>query len=429
MKVAVIGSGGREHALVKKLRESSGCHEITAIPGNGGIAACATCIALNPTDITAVAQYCAGNRVDYVVVAPDNPLALGLVDALEAKGIPAFGPSAAAAQIESSKVFAKNLMREYGIPTAQYEVFTDMDAAIAYLRTSCEYPLVVKADGLALGKGVVVCLSEQEAVAAVVGLMKDRIFGESGARIILEEFLTGPEISVLAFCDGKTLVPFGSGMDHKRAMDGDTGPNTGGMGVIAPNPIFTKELQDICMDTIFLPTVRAMQEKGIPFKGCLYFGLIATATGPKVIEYNCRFGDPETQAFLPLLEGDLLAIMQACTAGTLRPEMVKVRSGASACLVLASGGYPGHFEKGLPVTGLEKAYAQPDTYVYHAGTKLENNRLVTSGGRVLGVTAVAQNLQEALEKAYKTASFIQYKNVYYRQDIGKKALDMQNYYI
>ncbi len=426
MKIAVIGGGGREHALIHKLRESPLCHEIVAIPGNGGIATGATCIALNPTDITAVVQYCAGNRVDYVVVAPDDPLALGLVDALEAKGIPAFGPTAAAARIESSKIFAKALMKEHGIPTARYEAFSDMEEALHYLRTDCEYPVVVKADGLALGKGVVICLSEHEAAVAVRSMMKDRIFGESGSQVVLEEFLTGPEISVLAFCDGDTLVPLASSMDHKRALEGDNGPNTGGMGVIAPSPFYNESFEKTCMDTIFLPTIRAMKAKGAPFKGCLYFGLMATATGPKVIEYNCRFGDPETQAVLPLLEGDLLEIMLACTGGTLRKELVGLRPGATACVVLASGGYPGNYRRGLPLSGLEKAAAQPSIQLCHAGTRLENNELVTSGGRVLGVTAVAPSLQTAIERAYAAASHIHFEDMYYRRDIGKKALDLQN---
>lgn len=427
MKVAVIGSGGREHALIQRLQESPLCHKIIAIPGNGGIATGATCIALKPTDITAVVQYCAGNHIDYVVVAPDDPLALGLVDALAAKGIPAFGPTAAAARIEASKVFAKGLMKEYGIPTARCEVFRDMDEALNYLRSGCEYPVVVKADGLALGKGVVICLSESEAIVAVRSMMKDRVFGDSGSQIVLEEFLTGPEISVLAFCDGSTLVPLASSMDHKRALEGDLGPNTGGMGVIAPNPFYHDAIADECMNTIFLPTLRALQAKGTPFQGCLYFGLMLTATGPKVIEYNCRFGDPETQAVLPLLEGDLLEIMLACTEGRLRPEMVKTRPGAAACVVLASGGYPSGYRKGLPLSGLEKAAALPGVQLCHAGTCLVNNVLVTSGGRVLGVTAVAENLEAALEKAYQAAGHIHFEGLYYRRDIGKKALEMQNY--
>ena len=426
MKIAVIGGGGREHALIQKLREGKGNHGIIAIPGNGGIASVATCIPLNPIDITAIAEYCAGNKVDYVIVAPDDPLALGMVDALAAKGIPAFGPTAAASRIESSKVFAKELMRDHNIPTARYEVFTDAEEAHSYLRSGIDYPVVIKADGLALGKGVLICLDEQEAVVAVRNIMKERIFGNSGSRIIVEEFLTGPEISALAFCDGETLVPMVTSMDHKRALEGDQGPNTGGMGAIAPNPFYTKELEKLCMDLIFLPTLRAMKEKGAPFKGCLYFGLMLTPTGPKVIEYNCRFGDPETQAILPLLEGNLLEIMQACTEGRLTKEMVKLREDSSCCVVLASGGYPGSYKKGLPITGLETLTNQADIHVYHAGTQLENGTLVTSGGRVLGITAVAPTLQQAVNRAYEAAGQVHFDGVYCRHDIGKKALELQS---
>ena len=424
MKIAVIGGGGREHALIQKLRESQERHEIIAIPGNGGIAAGATCISLKPDDITAVSEYCAGNRVDYVVVAPDDPLALGLVDVLKAKGIPAFGPTAAAARLESSKVFAKELMRKYGIPTARYEVFTDAEAAGAHLRSGIEYPVVVKADGLALGKGVLICLNEREAEVAIHDLMRKRIFGESGAKVLIEEFLTGPEISVLAFCDGETLVPMVSSMDHKRVFDGDKGPNTGGMGVVAPNPFYTKQLHEKCMNEIFLPTLRGMKAEGAPFQGCLYFGLMLTGTGPKVIEYNCRFGDPETQVVLPLLEGNLLEIMQACTEGRLSADMVRMSGQSAACVVLASGGYPGAYKKGLPITGLEDLANLPDVYVYHAGTQLEDNLLVTAGGRVLGVTAVAPTLEKALEKAYDAAARIHFDGVFYRRDIGKRALEL-----
>ncbi len=425
MKVAVIGSGGREHALVTKLLESPLCECVVAIPGNGGIASCAECVPIHPTDIESVTQYCVDNAIDYVVVAPDDPLALGMVDALEDKNILAFGPTAAAAQIESSKVFAKELMQQYNIPTAAYCVFSTDEAALSYLKTNTVYPIVIKADGLALGKGVFICENEKEAVFAIQQLMQDKVFGNSGSRIIIEEYLTGPEISVLAFCDGETLVPLPSGMDHKRALEGDLGPNTGGMGVVSPNPVFSKTLAEECLRTIFLPTVRAMQERGTPFKGCLYFGLMATKNGPKVIEYNCRFGDPETQAILPLLESDLLQIMLACSKGCLQPELVKLQSAATACIVLASGGYPGAYDKGLPITGLDSLEKLDNIQVFQAGTALQGDTLLTSGGRVLSVTAIADTLQEALNTAYHASEMVHFNKLYYRKDIGKTALDLQ----
>ncbi len=423
-KIAVIGGGGREHALIQKLSESPSCDSIVAIPGNGGIASHANCVSISATDIAAITQYCVDDKIDYVVVAPDDPLALGLVDALEAQGIPAFGPTAAAAQIESSKIFAKELMQQHGIPTASYQSFSDMEAALTYLETNEAYPIVVKADGLALGKGVLICQNEQEAVSAVRQLMQEQIFGDSGAQIVIEEFLIGPEISVLVFCDGKTLVPLPSCMDHKRALDGDRGPNTGGMGVVSPNPVYTDALAEECFSTIFLPTVRALSERGTPFKGCLYFGLMATQNGPKVIEYNCRFGDPETQAVLPLLESDLLEIMLACTEGRLLPELVKLRKAAAACIVLASGGYPESYAKGLPITGLEDLSSLDSIRVCHAGTVLQGETPVTSGGRVLSVTATAATLREALDSAYQAVGRIHFDHLYYRKDIGQKALDL-----
>ncbi len=426
MKIAVIGGGGREHALIQKLQESPQCSEIIAIPGNGGISELATCVPLNATDIAAITKYCCENNIEYVVVAPDDPLALGLVDALQGKGIPAFGPTAAAARIESSKIFAKDLMRQYGIPTATYESFSDFDAALTYLKENKTYPIVVKADGLALGKGVLICQNESEAILAVEQLMKDRLFGDSGSRVVLEEFLIGPEVSILAFCDGTTLVPLVSSMDHKRALDGDLGPNTGGMGVVSPMPAYTNELANECLNTIFLPTVRALSEQGNPFKGCLYFGLMLTNTGPKVIEYNCRFGDPETQAIIPLLQSDLLEIMLACTEGRLHPDMITLRKAATACVILASGGYPGWYSKGLPISGLDGLAEFSDISVCHAGTQLKDGVLCTSGGRVLSITALASTLEKALDLAYCAVDRVHFDEMCYRKDIGKKALDLQN---
>ncbi|MGD9559288.1 MAG: phosphoribosylamine--glycine ligase [Oscillospiraceae bacterium] len=424
MKVAVIGGGGREHAIIRKLNEDGRCSAIYAIPGNGGIAGEATCLPLKATDIPAVVQQCRQLGVDYVVVAPDDPLALGMVDALAAQGIPAFGPTRAAARIEASKVFAKALMKMYNIPTADFESFGDAAAALDYIRRRGRYPVVVKADGLALGKGVLICQNEAEATDAIQTIMVEKKFGDSGARVVVEEFLTGPEVSVLAFCDGETLVPMVSSMDHKRALDGDAGPNTGGMGTVAPNPHYTPAMAQRSYEEIFLPTVRALQTEGAPFKGCLYFGLMLTADGPKVIEYNCRFGDPETQVVLPLLESDLLEIMRACTEGRLREAMVRFAPGAAACVVMASGGYPEKYATGLPITGLAEAERLPGVAVYHAGTRLENGQLLTSGGRVLGVTAVAPTLSAALSTAYQAAGAIHFEGAHYRRDIGKSALSV-----
>ena len=375
------------------------------------------CADINAKDIPAQVAFAKSHGVDYAVVAPDDPLALGAVDALTREGIPCFGPNAAAAQIESSKVFAKDLMKKYHIPTAAYEVFTDLEAALSYVE-HCPIPTVIKADGLALGKGVTIAQTREEAQSALRAMMADRIFGESGSRVVIEEFLTGPEVSVLSFTDGKTLVPMVSSMDHKRAGDGDTGPNTGGMGTIAPNPYYTPQIAQECMDTIFLPTIRAMEAEGRPFKGCLYFGLMLTPNGPKVIEYNCRFGDPETQVVLPLLKSDLLTIMQATTNGTLAQTPVEFSSGAACCVVLASQGYPTHYEKGFPITMTEEAAA----HTYVAGAKEDNGRLVTSGGRVLGVTAVAEDLPKAVAEAYRLAQGVTFENAYCRRDIGQRAL-------
>ena len=417
MKLMVVGGGGREHAIIKKLKENKEVEKIYALPGNGGIAKDAECVAIKATDVEGIVAFAVENRIDYAVVAPDDPLVLGCVDALEAKEIPCFGPRANAAIIEGSKVFSKNLMKKYGIPTAEYEVFDDMNAALAYLETA-PIPTVIKADGLALGKGVIIAQTRQEAKDAVISMMQDKMFGKSGDRVVVEEFLTGPEVSVLSFTDGKTVIPMVSSMDHKRIGDNDTGLNTGGMGTVAPNPYYTEEIAKECMETIFLPTVRAMAEEGRPFKGCLYFGLMLTPKGPKVIEYNCRFGDPETQVVLPLLESDLLTVMQAVTEERLAQTEVKFGKGSAACVIMASGGYPTAYEKGFEIT--IPADCTEDVYV--AGAELKDGTLVTSGGRVLGVTAVRETLQEALDASYKSVKTIAFEGAYYRHDIGARAL-------
>ena len=417
MKILVVGGGGREHAIIKSLKKSPRVSEIYAAPGNGGIAADAICTGIGAKDLDAITAFAKDNAIDFAVVAPDDPLVLGAVDRLEAIGIPCFGPNKAAAILEGSKVFSKDLMKKYHIPTAEYAVFDDMDQALAYLKTA-PIPTVVKADGLALGKGVTVAMTREEAEEAVRACMEDKIFGESGSHIVIEEFLTGPEVSVLSFTDGNVVIPMVSSMDHKRIGDGDTGPNTGGMGTIAPNPYYTPQIAQECMDTIFLPTIRAMEAEGRPFKGCLYFGLMLTPNGPKVIEYNCRFGDPETQVVLPLLKSDLLTIMQATTNGTLAQTPVEFSSGAACCVVLASQGYPTHYEKGFPITMTEEAAA----HTYVAGAKEEDGHLVTSGGRVLGVTAVAEDLPKAVAEAYRLAQGVTFENAYCRRDIGQRAL-------
>ena len=423
MKILVVGGGGREHAIIRALKKSPDCTEIWCAPGNGGISYDAVCKAIPATDVEAMVAFAKQEAFDYVVVAQDDPLALGMVDALAAAGIPAFGPDKAAARIEASKVFSKNLMKQYGIPTADYEVFEDPAKVMDYVRARGKYPVVIKADGLALGKGVLICQDEAEADAAVREIMLDKKFGASGNRVVVEEFLTGPEVSVLSFCDGRTLKPMVSSMDHKRALDGDQGLNTGGMGTVAPNPYYTAEVADRCMKEIFLPTVEAMQKEGCPFKGCLYFGLMLTPDGPKVIEYNCRFGDPETQVVLPLLESDLLKIMLATTNGTLDQTEVRFSAGAAACVILASGGYPLAYEKGKEITGLVNGQLPgSDAIVYHAGTAVQDGRLVTAGGRVLGVTATAADLPAALEKAYAAADSIHFDKLHRRSDIGARAL-------
>ncbi len=417
MKIMVVGGGGREHAIIKKLKENKNITEIFALPGNGGIAADATCVDIGATDIDNIVSFAVENKIDYAVVAPDDPLVLGCVDALEEKNIPCFGPRANAAIIEGSKVFSKNLMKKYGIPTAAYEVFEDMEAALNYLETA-PIPTVIKADGLALGKGVIIAQTREEAKTAVRDMMEGGIFGKSGSRVVVEEFLTGPEVSVLAFTDGNVVKPMVTSMDHKRIGDNDTGLNTGGMGTVAPNPYYTKAIADECMETIFLPTINAMNEEGRTFKGCLYFGLMLTPNGPKVIEYNCRFGDPETQVVLPLLESDLLTVMMATTNGTLADTEVKFADKHACCVILASNGYPTAYKKGFEMTFTEEALAA--TFV--AGAKIEDGKLVTSGGRVTGTTAVADSLAEAIKEAYRLSDGVKFEGAYRRTDIGQKAL-------
>ncbi len=417
MNIAVIGGGGREHAIVSGIAKNKDVKRIFAIPGNGGIAALATCVDIKAPDIEGIVNFSRENLIDFAVVAPDDPLVLGLVDELEKIGIPCFGPDKKAAIIEGSKVFAKDLMKQYKIPTAHYEVFADADAAIAYLKT-CKFPIVVKADGLALGKGVLICEDFEMAQNAVNSIMRDKVFGESGNNVVIEEFLTGPEVSVLAFTDGKTMVPMVSSMDHKRALDGDKGLNTGGMGTVAPNPYYTKEIASRCMNEIFLPTMHAMNDEGRSFKGCLYFGLMLTVNGPKVIEYNCRFGDPETQVVIPLMKTDLLTVMRAVRDENLADIDVEFERAHACCVVMASGGYPGKYCTGKVITT-----GDVRAHVFHAGTKLENGQILTSGGRVLGVTATADTLAGAIEKSYEAVKKISFDGGFYRTDIGARALD------
>lgn len=418
MKILVVGGGGREHAIIKKIKENSAVTDIFALPGNGGIASDAVCVPISATDIDGIVNFAVENKIDYAVVAPDDPLVLGCVDALEARGIPCFGPRANAAIIEGSKVFSKNLMKKYGIPTAAYEVFDDMDKALRYLE-SAPLPTVIKADGLALGKGVIIAQTREEARDAVLTIMQDKKFGSSGDEIVIEEFLEGPEVSVLSFTDGSVVVPMVSSMDHKRAGDGDTGLNTGGMGTVAPNPYYTEDVAKRCMDEIFLPTIKAMNAEGRQFRGCLYFGLMITRDGPKVIEYNCRFGDPETQVVLPLMESDLLETMQAVTEGRLAELEVKFSKDSACCVIMASKGYPLSYEKGFEISIPDELRDR----VYVAGAKLDNGQLLSSGGRVLGVTELAATLPEAIEKAYADVEKISFENAYYRRDIGKRALE------
>ncbi len=417
MKIMVVGGGGREHAIIKKLKENKRVDVIYALPGNGGIAADAVCVNIGAKDIDGIVEFAVENKIDYAVVAPDDPLVLGAVDALEERGIPCFGPRANAAIIEGSKVFSKNLMKKYNIPTAAYEVFDSMDAALEYLKTA-PIPTVIKADGLALGKGVIIAMTREEACDAVRSMMQDKVFGASGDHIVIEEFLTGPEVSVLSFTDGKTVVPMVSSMDHKRAGDGDTGLNTGGMGTVAPNPYYTPEMAERCMKEIFLPTMHAMNAEGRTFKGCLYFGLMLTPNGPRVIEYNCRFGDPETQVVLPLLESDLLTVMQAVTNEILADIEVKFADAHACCVIMASRGYPTAYEKGYEI----HIPAHRMDQVYVAGAALKDGKTVTAGGRVLGVTAVEGTLADAVKSAYAAVEEISFENAYYRKDIGARAL-------
>ncbi len=417
MNIMVIGGGGREHAIVKKIKENPNAEKIFVLPGNAGIALDATCVPIAATDIEKIVEFALNNGIDYAVVAPDDPLVLGCVDALEEKGIPCFGPRKNAAIIEGSKVFSKNLMKKYHIPTAEYEVFTDMEKALEYVKTA-PLPTVIKADGLALGKGVIIAETREEAENAVISMMKDKMFGKSGDSVVIEEFLTGPEVSVLSFTDGETVVPMVSSMDHKRALDGDKGFNTGGMGTVAPNPYYTDAVAAECMEKIFLPTIRAMKEEGRTFKGCLYFGLMITENGPKVIEYNCRFGDPETQVVLPLLESDLLTVMLAVTNGKLKDTEVTFRNENACCVIAASDGYPKAYQKGFEITIPEEL--RDDTYI--AGAALKDGKLVTNGGRVLGVTAVRHNLKDAVEAAYYMVERVHFDNIYFRRDIGARAL-------
>ena len=419
MKILVVGGGGREHAIALKLRENPEVEEIFAAPGNGGMAAFCTLAPIKASDVEGMVAFAKEKKIDFVVVAPDDPLVLGMADAMEEAGIPAFGPSKAAAAIEGSKVFSKGLMKKYGIPTARYEVFDSEEAAAAYVKAQNSYPTVIKADGLALGKGVIIAEDEKAAMDAIHSIMGDRIFGASGSRIVVEEFLEGPEVSVLSFTDGKTIVPMVSSKDHKRALDGDKGLNTGGMGTISPNPYYTNEIADECMKTIFLPTVKAMQAEGRSFKGCLYFGLMLTPDGPKVIEYNARFGDPETQVVLPRLKTDFVDVINAVIDEKLDELEIEWIPEACACVVMASGGYPQSYPKGLEITGLDENGQAEGVTVYHAGTKLENGKLLTNGGRVLGVTATAKTLDEALERAYAAVEKIHFDGAHYRHDIGR----------
>ncbi len=422
MKVLVVGSGGREHAVIRALSKNKSIDEIVCAPGNGGIASLATCVNITATDVDGMVDYAKNNGVDFCVVTPDDPLALGMVDAMEAAGIPSFGPNRKAAQIEASKVFAKGLMKKYGIPTAAYEVFTDPADVLAYLQKRNTWPAVIKADGLALGKGVLIAQNEEEAKAAVKELMVDKKFGASGNEVVVEEFMEGPEVSVLSFTDGHVIVPMVSSMDHKRADDGDKGLNTGGMGTIAPSPVYTPEIAKECMEKIFVPTMHAMNKEGRTFKGVLYFGLMLTKDGPKVVEYNCRFGDPETQVVLPLLKSDLFTIMRAVHDEKLADLDIEWSDEAAACIMEASGGYPESYKKGYEIHGLDENGQHPGVYVYHSGTKKENGKFYTNGGRVLGIMATGSDLKEALAKAYAAVDEIGFENMHYRHDIGRKVL-------
>ena len=419
MKVLVVGGGGREHAIIKSLKKNNRISKIFAAPGNGGISFDAQCVPIKATDIALIVDFCVNEKIDYVVVAPDDPLALGLVDALEEKGIRSFGPAKAAARIESSKVFSKNLMKKYGIPTAAYEIFSDPQKANLYVKSEIKYPLVIKADGLALGKGVIIAETQAEAINAIETIMTEKKFGQSGSNIVIEEFLSGPEVTVLAFTDGKTIKPMISSMDHKRVFDGNKGLNTGGMGAIAPNPHYSAEIAAICEKTIFKTTINAMQKENCPFKGCLYFGLILTPNGPMVIEYNCRFGDPETQVILPLLETDLLEIMESITDCRLNEIDIKWSNAHSACVILASGGYPENYKTGLEISGLDLNDKKLNITIFHSGTTAKDGAFFTSGGRVLGVTGTGNKLDKVLNDVYNSVENIKFEGMHYRKDIGK----------
>lgn len=421
MRVLVVGSGGREHALVRKIKESKKVDYIACCPGNGGISYDAECFNVSATDIDGVVKLAKEIKADFVVVAPDDPLVMGMVDALNAEGFATFGPRANAAIIEGSKVFSKELMKKYNIPTAKYNVFDKAEDVINYIKTENEFPTVIKADGLALGKGVIIPETLDEAVAGVKEIMEDKIFGDSGNNVVVEEFLTGPEVSVLAFTDGKCVKPMVTSMDHKRALDGDKGLNTGGMGTVSPNPYYTDEIAEECMNTIFLPTIEAMNKEGRTFKGCLYFGLMLTPKGPKVIEYNCRFGDPETQVVLPRLKTDIMDIFEAINNETLADLHIEWDDRACTCVIMASGGYPKSYPKGIEINGLTDGQLDGVT-VYHAGTKRDGDKLVTSGGRVLGVTALGESIEDALAKSYAGVEKIKFDGAHYRKDIGQKAL-------
>lgn len=417
MKILVVGGGGREHAIISKIKENPDVSEIFAIPGNGGIAHDAECIdSVDVKDIKGIAEFAKQKEIDFAVVAPDDPLVLGCVDALEAMGIPCFGPDQKAAIIEGSKIFSKNLMKKYGIPTAEYAVFDNENDAVKYLETA-PIPTVVKADGLALGKGVIIAETREQAIDAVHSMMSEKVFGESGTKVVIEEFLEGPEVSVLSFTDGKTLVPMVSSQDHKRALDGDKGLNTGGMGTVAPNPYYTEDIARECMEKIFIPTMNAMNNEGRTFKGCLYFGLMLTKNGPKVIEYNCRFGDPETQVVLPLLKSDLLEIFKAVRYERLEKSKVEFYDKSACCVVMASEGYPQSYEKGYEIT-----FENGRENIFVAGAKLRDGKLLTNGGRVLGVTRTGDTLKEAIDNAYEAVKTVKFENAYYRKDIGQRAL-------
>ncbi len=421
MKVLEVGAGGREHALIKKIKESPLVSEIACCPGNGGISYDATCYSVDAMDIDGVVKLAQEIAADFVVVAPDDPLAAGLVDKLNDVGIETFGPVKKAAIIESSKAFSKELMKKYNIPTAKYEIFSSFTEALQYIKENNMYPIVIKADGLALGKGVIIANNLDEATQALDDIMNNKIFGASGNRVVIEEFLEGPEVSILSFTDGKSIVPMVSSMDHKRVFDNDMGPNTGGMGTVSPNPYYTDDIAKECMEKIFLPTIAAMNNEDRTFKGCLYFGLMLTADGPKVIEYNCRFGDPETQVVLPRLKTDIMEIFEAINNETLSDINIEWSDKAAACVVLSSGGYPTKYEKGYEIKGLQDGQLDGVT-VFHAGSAIKGNNLVTNGGRILGVTALADTLEEALEKCYKAIDKINFKDKHYRHDIGRRAL-------